>query len=140
MSFHIERTIDGRAHRSGTFDSRGEAILAALATKDAPVLVVEDDDSVSPGNGTVVSAVLKRGEILNASAEPTWWSSVSESTRQALLHSGVLSERVVTDITHAGGAVGATQWVSGPMSQWELVPSTDHDWVRFEAARRAVRG
>jgi hypothetical protein len=139
MSFHIEHRLDNRHQRTGTFASRGEAVLAALRLKTTPVLIIEGDDSVSPGDGAVVAVVLKRGEVVTAGAEPAWWSSISEPSRKKLLAGGQLDTDVVTDVTDAGGGVAATAWERGPMDEWELTPAADHNWVRVEAARRDVQ-
>ncbi|KQR39223.1 hypothetical protein [Microbacterium sp. Leaf159] len=74
MSFHLEHRLDGRQHRTGTFASRGDALLAALRTPRMPVLIVEGAGSVSPGAGEVTAVVLKRGEVLPSRDEPAWWS------------------------------------------------------------------
>lgn len=138
MSFHIEHTLDGRQTRTGAYDSLGEAVMAALGVKRAPVLIV--DDSVSSADGQPVAVVLKKGEVLTATDEPEWWSRLKKAYQEKLLAGGRLDAAVVTDLTDAGGAVAATAWESGPVEEWELTPASDHDWVRFEAARRAVRG
>lgn len=136
MSFHIEHTLDGRHTSSGSYDSLGEAVIAALGVRRAPVLVVDDDS----GDPDAVAVVLKKGEVLTATAEPEWWGRVKKTSQEKLLSGGRLDAGVVTDITEAGGAVAATAWESGPVEEWELTPASDHDWVRFEAARRSVRG
>ncbi|WP_394195079.1 hypothetical protein [Microbacterium foliorum] len=137
MSFHIEHTLDGRRASTGAYDSLGEAVMAALGVKRPPVLVV-DDSAVS---GTdAVAAVLKKGEVLTATPEPEWWGRVKKASQDKLLAGGRLDAAVVTDLTDAGGAVAATAWESGPVEEWELTPASDHDWVRFEAARRSIRG
>ncbi|MEV7799601.1 hypothetical protein AB0O14_10955 [Microbacterium foliorum] len=136
MSFHIEHTLDGRHTSSGSYDSLGEAVMAALGVKRAPVLVVDDDS----GDADAVAVVLKKGEVLTATAEPEWWGRVKKPSQEMLLVGGRLDAGVVADITEAGGAVAATAWESGPVEEWELTPASDHDWVRFEAARRSIRG
>lgn len=136
MSFHIEHTLDGRRTSIGSYDSLGEAVMAALGVKRAPVLVVDDDS----GDADAVAVVLKKGEVLTATAEPEWWGRVRKPSQEKLLAGGPLDAIVVTDVTEAGGAVAATAWESGPVEEWELTPASDHDWVRFEAARRSIRG
>ncbi len=138
MSFHIEHTLDGRQTSTGAYDSLGEAVMAALGVKRAPVLIV--DDSVSSADGQPVAVVLKKGEVLTATDEPEWWSRLKKASQEKLLAGGRLDAAVVTDLTDAGGAVAATAWESGPVEEWELTPASDHDWVRFEAARQAIRG
>ncbi|MDR6143443.1 hypothetical protein QE375_002997 [Microbacterium foliorum] len=137
MSFHIEHTLDGRRTSTGSYDTLGEAVIAALGVRRAPVLVVEDS---APGDADAVAVVLKKGEVLTATAEPEWWGRVTKASQQKLLAGSRLDAAVVTDLTDAGGAVAATAWESGPVEEWELTPASDHDWVRFEAARRAIRG
>jgi hypothetical protein len=137
MSFHIEHTLDGRHTRTGTYDSLGEAVIAALGVKRAPVLVVDES---ADGDADAVAVVLKKGEVLTAAAEPEWWGRLKKASQQKLLAGGRLDAAVVSDLTDAGGAVAATAWESGPVEEWELTPASDHDWVRFEAARRQVRG
>ena len=137
MSFHIEHTLDGRRASTGAYDSLGEAVMAALGVKRPPVLVV--DDSADSG-ADAVAAVLKKGEVLTATPEPEWWGRVKKTSQDKLLAGGRLDAAVVTDLTDAGGAVAATAWESGPVEEWELTPASDHDWVRFEAARRSIRG
>ena len=136
MSFHIEHALDGRHTRTGTYDSLGEAVMAALGVKRPPVLIVDDDSATEDA----VAVVLKKGEVLTATAEPEWWSRLKKASQQKLLAGGRLDAAVVTDLTDAGGAIAATEWESGPVEEWELTPASDHDWVRFEAARRSVRG
>ena len=140
MSFHIEHHLDGRHHRSGVYASRGDAVLAALRVKAAPVLIVEGDDSVPPGGGDVVVVVLKAGEIINFGEQPSWWTGLPNASQEKLLEGGRLHADVVTAIAHAGGSVAATAWEGGPTDEWELTPAEDHNWVRAEAARRRVRG
>lgn len=137
MSFHIEHTLDGRQTSTGAYDSLGEAVMAALGVKRAPVLIVDDS---AGGDAGTVAVVLKKGEVLTATAEPEWWGRLKTPSQQKLLAGGRLDASVVTDITDAGGAVAATAWESGPVEEWELTPASDHDWVRFEAARRSIRG
>ncbi|MFJ4998848.1 hypothetical protein ACIP5T_11880 [Microbacterium sp. NPDC088619] len=137
MTFHIEHTLDGRHTSTGSYDSLGAAVIAALGVKRAPVLVVDDS---ATGDADAVAVVLKKGEVLTATAEPEWWGRLKTPSRQKLLAGGRLDAAVVTDITDAGGAVAATAWESGPVDEWELTPASDHDWVRFEAARRSIRG
>lgn len=140
MSFHIEHYQDGRHHRSGVYASRGDAVLAALRVKAAPVLIVEGDDSVSPGGGDVVAVVLKAGEIINVGEKPSWWAELPNASQEKVLEGGRLDAAVVTAVAHAGGSVAATAWEGGPADEWELTPAEDHTWVRAEAARRIVRG
>ena len=137
MTFHIEHTLDGRHTSNGSYDSLGEAVIAALGVKRAPVLVVDDS---AAADADAVAVVLKKGEVLTATAEPEWWARLKTPSQQKLLAGGRLDAAVVTDITDAGGAVAATAWESGPVDEWELTPASDHDWVRFEAARRSIRG
>ena len=137
MSFHIEHSAGGR---TDGYDSLGEAVIAALHLTHAPVLIVSDGDSTSPGEAQVVAAVLKKGEVLTATPEPEWWGRLKGSSQQKLLAGGRLDAVVVEDLTDAGGAVAATAWEGGPVDEWELTPASDHDWVRFEAARRLIRG
>lgn len=140
MSFHLEHLLDGRHHRTGTFNSHGEALLAALRIRQTPVLIVEDADNVSPGSGDVITVVLQRGELIPSRDEPSWWAGVGRTTQRALLNGDTLSADVVTDVTRAGGTVVASAWESGPIGDWELTPTSDGEWIRFEAARRQVRG
>lgn len=137
MGFHIEHTLDGRHTSTGSYDSLGEAVIAALGVRRAPVLVVDDS---APGDADAVAVVLKKGEVLTATAEPEWWGRLKKPSQEKLLTGGRLDAGVVTDITEAGGAVAATAWESGPVEEWELTPASDHDWVRFESARRSIRG
>lgn len=139
MSFHIEYRAKGEHHRAGTYDSRGEAVLAALREKAEPALIVEGADETPPGSGGVVAVVLKRGEVVSVGAAPEWWGSIREQSRKKLLAGDVLDPKVVANVTEAGGAVVAVGWESGPMSEWELTPPSDHDWVRAEAAVRRIR-
>lgn len=139
MSFHIEYRVKGDHRREGTYDSRGEAVLAALRAKAEPALIVENAEGADAGTGDVVAVVLKRGEIVSVGPAPEWWGSIREPSRKKLLAGGVLDAKVVADVTEAGGSVFALDWESGPMSEWELTPPSDHDWVRAEAAVRGIR-
>lgn len=139
MSFHIESRIGGKPHRTGSSSSRGEAILGALQAKKTPALIVEGEGTAF-GLGEVVAVILGAGEIITPGPQPAWWELVSKQTRSALLAGAPLSADVVTDVTSAGGTVVATAWASGPMSDWELSPASDQDWVRAQAATRQVRG
>ena len=114
-------------------------MLAALRAKAEPALIVEDAEGAASEAGDVVAVVLKRGEIVSIGSAPEWWDSIREPSRKKLLAGGVLDAKVVADVTEAGGSVFAVGWESGPMSEWELTPPGDHDWVRAEAAVRSVR-
>ncbi|MEJ1088204.1 hypothetical protein WDU99_07735 [Microbacterium sp. Mu-80] len=137
MSFHIEYRLGGKPNCAGA--SRGDAILRALQAKKSPALIVEGEGTTF-GRGEVVAVILGAGEVITPGPQPAWWDLVSEQTRSALLAGAPLSADVVTDVTSAGGTVVATAWESGPMSNWELSPASDQDWVRAQAAIRQVRG
>ena len=139
MGFHIEYRIAGKPNRTGSSPSRGDAILSALHAKKTPALIVEGDGTTF-GHGEVVAVVLGAGEIITPGPQPAWWDRIGEPTRSALLSGTPLSRDVVSDITGAGGTVVATAWESGPVSDWELSPSSDQAWVRAEAAVRQIRG
>ncbi|MFK4852278.1 hypothetical protein ACI3KT_11630 [Microbacterium sp. ZW T6_19] len=114
MTFHLEYCDKNTHRREGAHSSRGEAVLAALSVKSAPVLII---DGVRE---ELVAVVLKRGEVVSVGMQPAWWDDVSDTAKTALVGGGQLSADTVEAVTRAGGSVVASSWSGGSVDEWHL--------------------
>lgn len=139
MGFHCEYTDDGgRWHRTGTHQTKEDALRAAVQDQHRPVLILEDEsDAISHGRGEVVAAVLPDGGVVEEIAEPAWWGRVTDDVHARALASDN-ADGIVAAITEAGGWAVATRWEGQPLSDWQLsVP--DENWLQVEKARREIQ-